>query len=199
MTTLSHSHGGVLDLRLGDLQRGEELVRQGADERRVEDARLVPIECVVQRHRRGSEQEKHGDDASEQSHSVGSSPHGRRERAASARSLGSSRIARNEIAPEHRTHECRCARCGPRLRSAPSRPDHTGEPVGGVAERLKAHAWKACLRATVTWVRIPLPPPISSSPSFAIIQKTPNLARICGLFYVDRFAAIRHNPDQARG
>ena len=32
-------------------------------------------------------------------------------------------------------------------------------PIGGVAEWLKAHAWKACLRETVTWVRIPLPPP----------------------------------------
>src|ERR1700693_3459190 len=31
---------------------------------------------------------------------------------------------------------------------------------GGVAEWLKAHAWKACLRETVTWVRIPLPPPV---------------------------------------
>jgi hypothetical protein len=30
---------------------------------------------------------------------------------------------------------------------------------GGMAEWLKAHAWKACLRETVTWVRIPLPPP----------------------------------------
>src|SRR5690242_6394288 len=30
---------------------------------------------------------------------------------------------------------------------------------GGVAEWLKAHAWKACLLATVTGVRIPLPPP----------------------------------------
>jgi hypothetical protein len=30
-----------------------------------------------------------------------------------------------------------------------------------VAEWLKAHAWKACLRETVTWVRIPLPPPPS--------------------------------------
>ncbi len=32
---------------------------------------------------------------------------------------------------------------------------------GGMAEWLKAHAWKACLRETVTWVRIPLPPPRS--------------------------------------
>ena len=33
-------------------------------------------------------------------------------------------------------------------------------PPGGVAEWLKAHAWKACIRATVSRVRIPLPPPI---------------------------------------
>jgi hypothetical protein len=32
-----------------------------------------------------------------------------------------------------------------------------------------------------------------------IIQKTAKLARICGLFYVDRFAGIRHNPTQCRG
>ena len=30
---------------------------------------------------------------------------------------------------------------------------------GGVAEWLKAHAWNACVRETVPWVRIPLPPP----------------------------------------
>jgi hypothetical protein len=29
---------------------------------------------------------------------------------------------------------------------------------GGMAEWLKAHAWKACIRETVSWVRIPLPP-----------------------------------------
>ena len=32
-------------------------------------------------------------------------------------------------------------------------------PSGGVAEWLKALAWKACIRETVSWVRIPLPPP----------------------------------------
>src|SRR5260370_873535 len=35
---------------------------------------------------------------------------------------------------------------------------------GGVAEWLKAHAWKACLRETVTWVRIPPPPPSCFAP-----------------------------------
>jgi integrase len=32
-----------------------------------------------------------------------------------------------------------------------------------MAEWLKAHAWKACIRATVSWVRIPLPPPTPQS------------------------------------
>jgi hypothetical protein len=34
--------------------------------------------------------------------------------------------------------------------------DHT---QGEMAEWLKAHAWKACLGETLTWVRIPLSPP----------------------------------------
>jgi hypothetical protein len=33
---------------------------------------------------------------------------------------------------------------------------------GEMAEWLKAHAWKACVRETVPWVRIPLSPPVSS-------------------------------------
>ena len=28
-----------------------------------------------------------------------------------------------------------------------------------MAERFKAHAWKACLGETLSWVRIPLSPP----------------------------------------
>jgi hypothetical protein len=32
---------------------------------------------------------------------------------------------------------------------------------GGVAERLKAHAWKVCMRETVSRVRIPPPPPVT--------------------------------------
>lgn len=31
-----------------------------------------------------------------------------------------------------------------------------------MAEWLKAHAWKACVRETVPWVRIPLSPPAIS-------------------------------------
>src|SRR6266567_611122 len=33
-------------------------------------------------------------------------------------------------------------------------------PSGEMAEWLKAHAWKACVRETVPWVRIPLSPPV---------------------------------------
>src|SRR6202451_3698093 len=33
---------------------------------------------------------------------------------------------------------------------------------GEMAEWLKAHAWKACVRETVPWVRIPLSPPCLS-------------------------------------
>ena len=32
--------------------------------------------------------------------------------------------------------------------------------IGEMAEWLKAHAWKACKGATLSWVRIPFSPPI---------------------------------------
>ena len=38
----------------------------------------------------------------------------------------------------------------------------TEERSGGVAERSKAHAWKVCIRETVSRVRIPPPPPIQN-------------------------------------
>src|SRR5262249_26071880 len=43
---------------------------------------------------------------------------------------------------------------------------------GGMAEWLKAHAWKACIRETVSWVRIPLPPPAECPPPSANVHKT---------------------------
>src|ERR1700741_3375854 len=42
------------------------------------------------------------------------------------------------------------------LRVVPSQSIYAGE----MAEWLKAHAWKACLLERVTWVRIPLSPPV---------------------------------------
>ena len=38
-------------------------------------------------------------------------------------------------------------------------PDSHEKINGEMAEWLKAHAWKACIRAIVSWVRIPLSPP----------------------------------------
>src|SRR6516164_3561891 len=40
------------------------------------------------------------------------------------------------------------------------------EVQGEMAEWLKAHAWKACVRETVPWVRIPLSPPEQWSRAF---------------------------------
>ena len=64
---------------------------------------------------------------------------------------------------------------GPRGRAALIAPGGTAAivrrfaqdlaPRGGVAEWLKAHAWKACGRETVSWVRIPPPPPPSANNS----------------------------------
>src|SRR5438105_3182577 len=40
---------------------------------------------------------------------------------------------------------------------------------GEMAEWLKAHAWKACVRETVPWVRIPLSPPSLNFPRWTTI------------------------------
>src|SRR5215475_13541435 len=52
---------------------------------------------------------------------------------------------------------------------------------GGMAEWLKAHAWKACIRETVSWVRIPLPPPAYRPPSSVYVQEIWNFLRILRL------------------
>jgi hypothetical protein len=41
-----------------------------------------------------------------------------------------------------------------------------------VAERLKAHAWKVCMRETVSRVRIPPPPP-DTAPNQLILLYNP--------------------------
>src|ERR1019366_4665911 len=41
---------------------------------------------------------------------------------------------------------------------------------GEMAEWLKAHAWKACVRETVPWVRIPLSPPSGCSPVSVVVR-----------------------------
>src|SRR5450432_3663763 len=56
---------------------------------------------------------------------------------------------------------------------------------GGVAERLKAHAWKVCMRETVSRVRIPPPPPrykslISDSHFLLLSPFPPLISDPCG-------------------
>src|SRR5438445_6171999 len=51
----------------------------------------------------------------------------------------------------------------------PHAPSREG-PCGEMAEWLKAHAWKACVRETVPWVRIPLSPPDSLCKLFDFIE-----------------------------
>src|SRR5438093_3264869 len=51
-------------------------------------------------------------------------------------------------------------------RSCRSKRGRSGE----MAEWLKAHAWKACVRETVPWVRIPLSPPLHCSPLYPIVR-----------------------------
>ncbi len=47
----------------------------------------------------------------------------------------------------------------PALRLEGTSVQSFSEKCGGVAEWLKAHAWKVCMRETVSRVQIPLPPP----------------------------------------
>src|SRR6266487_3372737 len=72
------------------------------------------------------------------------------------------------------------ARCPARARRYSAGPRRSG----GVAERLKAHAWKACIRETVSRVRIPLPPPstdFQQSPSVPKPPMRPGFCRPCDL------------------
>jgi hypothetical protein len=63
----------------------------------------------------------------------------------------------NSVGSRRRDNACQ------RLRGdyyAPARKKRVAaRRCGGMAEWLMALAWKACIRETVSWVRIPLPPP----------------------------------------
>ena len=59
--------------------------------------------------------------------------------------------------PRGRLAEAHASGTGPRKRAF-SFAAVESAPCGEMAERLKAHAWKACVRETVPWVRIPLSP-----------------------------------------
>ena len=54
-----------------------------------------------------------------------------------------------------------------------------------MAEWLKAHAWKACIRETVPWVRIPLPPPPTQDSPVLCDRQSVILALACQRFGED--------------
>jgi hypothetical protein len=66
-------------------------------------------------------------------------------------------------------------------------------PSGEMAEWLKAHAWKACVRETVPWVRIPLSPPVHTAIALKLLDDFPSLARSCPMAAPDH-AVMRHGP-----
>src|SRR6516164_2124387 len=68
-----------------------------------------------------------------------------------------------------------------------------------MAEWLKAHAWKACIRETVSWVRIPLPPPERSSPLFAIVHKASIFPALFGDSRLYVSVRVRYNPTNRCG
>lgn len=79
------------------------------------------------------------------------------------------------------------------------------ERRGGVAEWPKVRHWKCRVRATVPWVRIPPPPPFSSSPevpmSLSVVEKgsaarrRPKVAREAYSLYVERAAEGANEAD----
>jgi hypothetical protein len=73
-------------------------------------------------------------------------------------------------------------RCGGHLQK--SARAFKRRPFGEMAEWLKAHAWKACVRETVPWVRIPLSPPAWPQPAILcnrLLAISPILAAISNL------------------
>ena len=69
-----------------------------------------------------------------------------------------------------------------------------------MAEWLKAHAWKACLGVTVTWVRIPLSPPCSQEcreTRLQFLQNHSNYPEFRDLAHKPDWEKVSHFPPQA--
>jgi hypothetical protein len=61
-----------------------------------------------------------------------------------------------------------------------------------VAERLKAHAWKVCMGATPSRVRIPLPPPIPRFQPSRAVSLFDQKPRINGTFCLTLYPAVSY-------
>ena len=79
-------------------------------------------------------------------------------------------------AHNRRGHDCCCASRNPcynmRLRES------EGRTPGEVDERLKSHAWKACIGSNLSGVRIPLSPPRIQIGTSAEVQQRPEKAAL---------------------
>ncbi len=64
-----------------------------------------------------------------------------------------------------------------------------------MAERLKAHAWKACVRASVPWVRIPLSPPIRPRVTFSVAVHAAKNPRFPAISWTNLLTG--HAPESA--
>ena len=62
--------------------------------------------------------------------------------------------------------------------------------AGEMAEWLKAHAWKACIRETVSWVRIPLSPPLLPGQIFSAGLGRSKIATSIGFFCFEARAEV---------
>src|SRR5690348_5743889 len=56
-----------------------------------------------------------------------------------------------------------------------------------MAEWLKAHAWKACVRETVPWVRIPLSPPAKFGSPYFLAERGQKSPAFCRCFPLGEF------------
>ncbi len=81
--------------------------------------------------------------------------------------------------------------CASTLRSlAKSASALQERPPGEMAEWLKAHAWKACVRETVPWVRIPLSPPLCPKMSYRGTETCPKTRPFSCIFSLWRSSAV---------
>jgi hypothetical protein len=62
-----------------------------------------------------------------------------------------------------------------------------------VAERSKAHAWKVCIRETVSRVRIPPPPPDLCLRLFLAVHRIPESQAKSRSYCLALSAAVCHN------
>jgi hypothetical protein len=70
---------------------------------------------------------------------------------------------------------------------------------GEMAEWLKAHAWKACVRETVPWVRIPLSPPAHLTENDPRGSRTSKIPLFFAKFSIGELSKLAREPSGRAG